>query len=255
MKLEIKNLNFSYKTKKVLKNISFEVKSKEILGILGPNGTGKSTLIKCINGILKLKSGEIILDNESLLKKSLKEKAQIIAYVPQFFSVNDLCLTVYETVLMGRIPYKKSNFLEEDKIIAIENIKKFGLKEYLFNYVEELSGGEKQRVLLARALTQQPKILILDESTSNLDLKYQMETMKIIKEIAKKKGLIVLNIIHDLNIASLYSDKILFLKEGELKYFGETQTIINQEIIREIFDVRVDIINYKNKNYIIPIDN
>lgn len=254
MKLEIKNLSFSYRDKKVLKNISFEVENSKILGILGPNGAGKSTLIKCINGILKAREGAVFLEDKNLMKISLKERARIIAYVPQLLSLPEIHLTVYETILMGRTPYKKGNFSDYDKALALENVERFGLEKYMFNYVEELSGGEKQRVLLARALTQEPKILILDESTSNLDLKYQLETMKIIKNIVKEKKLFALNIVHDLNLAISYSDEILFLKEGELKYFGETKSIVSQKNIKEIFDVDTDIINYKNKNYIIPLE-
>ncbi|MDO4689917.1 MAG: ABC transporter ATP-binding protein [Fusobacterium sp.] len=253
MKLGIKNLSFSYRDKKVLKNISFEIENGEILGILGPNGAGKSTLIKCINGILRAKDGSVFLENKNLLKMSLKEKSQIIAYVPQLLSVPEIYLTVYETVLLGRAPYKRGNFSEQDRILALKNIEKFGLERYMFSYVEELSGGEKQRVLLARALTQEPKILILDESTSNLDLKYQLETMEIVKDIVRERKLFVLNIIHDLNLAISYSDKILLLKEGELKYIGKTKSIVTKEIIEEIFDVKIDIIDYKNKNYIIPL--
>lgn len=254
MKLEIKNLSFSYKEKKVLKNISFEIEDSKILGILGPNGAGKSTLIKCINGILKAQEGAIFLEDRNLMKTSLKEKAKIIAYVPQLLSLPEIHLTVYETILLGRAPYKKGNFSDYDKSLALKNIEKFGLEKYMFNYVEELSGGEKQRVLLARALTQEPKILILDESTSNLDLKYQLETMKIIKNIVKEQKLFALNIVHDLNLAISYSDEILLLKEGELKYFGETKSVVSQKTIKEIFDVETDIINYKNKNYIIPLE-
>lgn len=121
---------------------------------------------------------------------SLKEKSQIIAYVPQLLSVPEIYLTVYETVLLGRAPYKRGNFSEQDRILALKNIEKFGLERYMFSYVEELSGGEKQRVLLARALTQEPKILILDESTSNLDLKYQLETMEIVKDIVRERKLL-----------------------------------------------------------------
>lgn len=226
MKLEIKDLSFSYKDKEVLKRITFEIANSEILGILGPNGAGKSTLIKCINGILKIQEGEIFLEDKNLTKISLKEKSKIMAYVPQLLSLPEIHLTVYEMVLLGRMPYKKGNFSDYDKSIALKNIEKFGLEKYMFNYVEELSGGEKQRVLLARALTQEPKILILDEPTSNLDLKYQLETMRIIKKIVAENKIIVLYIVHDLNLAIKYSDRILFLKNGEVKYFGETKKVI-----------------------------
>ncbi|WP_241761710.1 ABC transporter ATP-binding protein, partial [Fusobacterium nucleatum] len=209
MKLEIKNLSFSYKNKEILNNISFKVYSGTLLSILGANGAGKTTLIKCINGILKLKKGEVLIDEKNFNNKSLKEKSKIMSYVPQITSSFDIDLTVFDTVLLGRVPHKTFKFSEWDKQIALNNIKKLDLEKYLFSYVGELSGGEKQRVLIARALTQEPKILILDEPISNLDLKFQLETMKILKNLAKEDNLIVITILHDLNFAISYSDKIL----------------------------------------------
>ena len=172
MKLEIKNLSFSYKNKEILNNISFEVYSGTLLSILGANGAGKTTLIKCINGILNFKKGEVLIDEKNFNNKSLKEKSKIMSYVPQITSSFDIDLTVFDTVLLGRVSHKTFKFSEWDKQIALNNIKKLDLEKYLFSYVAELSGGEKQRVLIARALTQEPKILILDEPISNLDLKF-----------------------------------------------------------------------------------
>ena len=189
MKLEIKNLSFSYKNKEILNNISFEVYSGTLLSILGANGAGKTTLIKCINGILNFKKGEVLIDEKNFSNKSLKEKSKIMSYVPQITSSFDIDLTVFDTVLLGRVPHKTFKFSEWDKQIALNNIKKLDLEKYLFSYVGELSGGEKQRVLIARALTQEPKILILDEPISNLDLKFQLETMKILKNLAKENNL------------------------------------------------------------------
>lgn len=252
MKLEIKNLSFSYKNKEVLNEISFEVYSGTFLSILGANGAGKTTLMKCINGILKLKKGEILIDGKNFSNQSLKEKSKIMSYVPQITSSFDMNLTVFDTVLLGRVPHKTFKFSERDKQIALKNIKKLDLEHYLFNYVGELSGGEKQRVLIARALTQEAKILILDEPISNLDLKFQLETMKILKNLAKENNLIVITILHDLNFAVSYSNKILFLKNGKINSFGDTKKIITTSNIKEIFSVEIDIVQFKNKNYIIP---
>lgn len=246
MKLEIKNLSFSYKNKEILNNISFEVYSGTLLSILGANGAGKTTLIKCINGILNFKKGEVLIDEKNFNNKSLKAKSKIMSYVPQITSSFDIDLTVFDTVLLGRVPHKTFKFSEWDKQIALNNIKKLDLEKYLFSYVGELSGGEKQRVLIARALTQEPKILILDEPISNLDLKFQLETMKILKNLAKEKNLIVITILHDLNFAISYSDKILFLKNGKINNFGDTKKIITTENIKEIFSVDIDIVQFKN---------
>ncbi|BEO96433.1 ABC transporter ATP-binding protein [Fusobacterium nucleatum] len=254
MKLEIKNLSFSYKNKMILDNISFEVYSGILLSILGANGAGKTTLIKCINGILNFKKGEVLIDEKNFNNKSLKEKSKIMSYVPQITSSFDIDLTVFDTVLLGRVPHKTFKFSEWDKQIALNNIKKLDLEKYLFSYVGELSGGEKQKVLIARALTQEPKILILDEPISNLDLKFQLETMKILKNLAKENNLIVITILHDLNFAISYSDKILFLKNGKINNFGDTKKIITISNIKEIFSVDIDIVQFKNKNYIIPLE-
>ena len=177
-----------------------------------------------------------------------------MSYVPQITSSFDIDLTVFDTVLLGRVPHKTFKFTEEDRQIALNNIKKLDLEKYLFNYVGELSGGEKQKVLIARALTQEPKILILDEPISNLDLKFQLETMKILKNLAKENNLIVITILHDLNFAISYSDKILFLKNGKINNFGDTKKIITTSNIKEIFSVDIDIVQFKNKNYIIPLE-
>jgi len=232
MKLEIKNLSFSYKNKEILNNISFEVYSGTLLSILGANGAGKTTLIKCINGILKFKKGEVLIDEKNFNNKSLKEKSKIMSYVPQITSSFDIDLTVFDTVLLGRVPHKTFKFSEWDKQIALNNIKKLDLEKYLFSYVGELSGGEKQRVLIARALTQEPKILILDEPISNLDLKFQLETMKILKNLAKEENLIVTTILHDLNFAISYSDKILFLKRVEARRAGVTIIFLSTPLWR-----------------------
>ena len=177
-----------------------------------------------------------------------------MSYVPQITSSFDIDLTVFDTVLLGRVPHKTFKFSEWDKQIALNNIKKLDLEKYLFSYVGELSGGEKQRVLIARALTQEPKILILDEPISNLDLKFQLETMKILKNLAKENNLIVITILHDLNFAISYSDKILFLKNGKINNLGDTKKIITTSNIKEIFSVDIDIVQFKNKNYIIPLE-
>jgi len=168
----------------------------------------------------------------------------------------DFDMTVYDMAMLGRFAYQKmfSGDSDEDREIVLEYLKEVGLEGYEKRHFLSLSGGEKQRVLIARALTQEPKILILDEPISNLDLKFQLETMKILKNLAKENNLIVITILHNLNFAISYSDKILFLKNRKINNFGDTKKIITTSNIKEIFSVDIDIVQFKNKNYIIPLE-
>ena len=197
MKLEIKNLSFSYKNKEILKNISFEVYSGTLLSILGANGAGKTTLIKCINGILKLKKGEVLIDEKNFNNKSLKEKSKIMSYVPQITSSFDIDLTVFDTVLLGRVPHKTFKFTEWDKQIALNNIKKLDLEKYLFNYVGELSGGEKQRVALGRVILYSPNLLLMDEPLSALDSELKSEILPFFEHIVQNLSIPMLYVSHD----------------------------------------------------------
>lgn len=238
MELKINNLSFSYSREKiVLKDVSFAVEQGEVLGVLGTNGTGKTTLLKCINNILQPTVGGIYFGKEDIAKLKQNQIAKIIAYVPQY--ANNLSpVTVIDFVMQGRIPYAGFSFSQHDKQIVLDVLQQFDLENYAFRKVNELSGGERQRVLIARALAQDPKIIILDEPTSSLDLYNQLFILEIIKEMGQKENLAVIMTIHDLNLASMFCDKLLMLKNGKVFAYGKTENVLTEENIKTVYNVQ-----------------
>ena len=241
MELKIDKLSFSYSQEKaILKNISFAVEQGEILGILGTNGTGKTTLLKCINNILIPLAGDICFGEDDIMKLKQNEIAKIIAYVPQY--ANNLSpVTVIDFVMQGRIPYAGFSFSQHDKQIVLDVLQQFDLENYAFRKVNELSGGERQRVLIARAMAQNPQIIILDEPTSSLDLYNQLFILEIIKEMGKKQNLAVLMTIHDLNLASMFCDKLLMLKGGSVFAYGKAEDVLTEDNIKAVYNVQTAI--------------
>lgn len=239
--LEINNLSFSYnENKQILKNISLKINKGEVLGVLGINGAGKTTFIKCINRIIEPDSGDIFIDGKSINSMTQKEIAKLIAYVPQYNN-NFFDINVLNTVMMGRILYANQNFSENDRKIVYDLLKKMDLEVFAFRSIREMSGGERQRVFIARALAQQPKIIILDEPTSSLDLHNQLFILNMIDELAKKEELTIIMIIHDLNLASMFCDKLLMLKDGSIFAYGDTASIVNEENILSVYNVNTKI--------------
>ncbi len=236
MKLLVNNLKFSYTNKTILKGINFSLDESEIMCVVGPNGSGKSTLVKCIEGLLHFQEGSIILGNIDMRSMSAKEIAQNIGYVPQ--STRQLfSSTVFDTILMGRKPYYSWAPSEEDLDIVLDIITKMNLEDISFTDFNKLSGGQQQRVLIARALAQQPKILLLDEPTSALDISHQLEVMEIIHELAHKNKIQVFMVIHDLNLAARYSNKILMLSEGEVFAIGKAEKVLTKSNIEKVYGV------------------
>ena len=246
--LEIKNLSFAYpKQEKVLDHISLNAYSGEVLGILGPNGTGKTTFIKCINRIQDPVEGEVFLDGENLFKITRKNMARLIAYVPQFEG-KFFPLSVIETVMMGRAPYAGSSFAKEDEKVVFSIIREMNLEPLAFRNIQELSGGERQRVLIARAMAQKPKVIILDEPTASMDPYNQLFILRIISDLAKKQGKIILMIIHDLNLASMFCDKLLMLKNGHIMALGTPSEVLTKENIQTMY--RIQTVVTKEDGYI-----
>lgn len=250
MSLQIKNLSFGYKKNQmILNNINLEIKQGEILGILGPNGTGKTTFIKCINNIHKPNEGRILYDGNNIMNLSQLNIAKIIAYVPQYTN-NFFPMNVIDTVMMGRMPYVKKNYSDEDKEIVFSIIKKMNLEKFAFRNIKEMSGGERQRVFIARAMAQQPKIIILDEPTSSLDLYNQLFILHTITKLAKENNITIIMTIHDLNLASMFCDNILMLKDAHIFAHGKPESILTAENIYEIYKVKTEITTPENYKHI-----
>lgn len=257
--LLVKNLYFSYSSSDyVIKNINFKVKKGDFTGVIGPNGAGKSTLIKCMSSVLKPKKGEVLFGDKMLQQISCGEISRNIAVVPQDTEVT-FDFSVYEVVLMGRNPYVKpfrgetSEDLEAVKQ-AMKITETWHLRE---RNISELSGGEKQRVIIARALSQEPSLLILDEPVSSLDINHQIEIFDLLTVLNIKQNLSVVVVLHDLNLAAQYCDKLLMMDGGEIVAGGIPTEIITSENIEKVYGAEVKVIKHpvSGKPHIIPISS
>lgn len=247
MGLKIKNISFGYKAKHILKDICLDADFGNVVSIIGPNGCGKTTFIKCINKILNPKSGQVILNDKDLHLMKQGEIAKKIAYVPQM--TNDFFSgTVMDLVIMGRKPYIHWNITDEDIKIVLDILDRMSIVHLADKNYTELSGGQKQKVLIARALAQDTDVYLLDEPTSFLDIKNQIEVMEIARGLADK-GKIVIIVVHDLNMAMKYSDKVLLIQNGNIISSGEPRDVLTQKNIKKVYDVDVNIMD----KYIITV--
>ncbi|ELY96119.1 ABC transporter [Natrialba chahannaoensis JCM 10990] len=247
--IDICNISYGYDDRTVLKDVSLTVESGEIVGILGPNGSGKSTLLRCVNNILPPETGSISIDGTDLDCLEQKDIARTIGHVQQETD-SSFEATVYETVLLGRKPYISWRPSEKDFTVVSSIIEKLGLEPLAMRAVSELSGGQKQKVAMARALAQQPDVLLLDEPTSNLDLKYQVEVLDTVRKQVTG-GMAALLVVHDLNLAARYSDKILLLKDGESYALGGPD-VLNQHNLESVYEVDISIFEQDEKKVILP---
>jgi iron complex transport system ATP-binding protein len=242
LKLAINKLSFNYDGIKVLNDVELEVGPGEMLSIVGPNGSGKSTLLKCINRILKIKQNTVLIDGKDTSNINLKELSKIMGYVPQS-STSTFPFTVFDVVLMGRKPYIHWSLSERDNEIVAEMLDFLGIGELAMRHYNELSGGEQQKVIIARALAQQPKILLLDEPTSSLDIKHQLEILCILRSLAQTKHCAVIVAMHDLNLASRFSDSMLMLKQGCIFTVGTPDAVLTEENIESIYGIKARVTN------------
>lgn len=251
--LEVNNVTFAYSKKadNILENVSLSLKSPQISIILGKNGIGKTTLFKIILGLIKPKEGEVLLNELPLKNYSKREIAKHIAYVPQenYFD----SLTVYETILTGRLPYVGLFESKEDYDIVDQIIEEMKLIDLKDRYVSELSGGEKQKVAIARALAQKPEILILDEPTANLDYKNELLIMNELKKLVHEKNIYVLISMHDLNLALEFGENFFFINNKTIINIGN-KSDINSNIIKDVFDIDATLIDINNIKVLIRGD-
>jgi len=251
VKLKIQGLNFRYNDRLVLEDINLEVEEGEILTLLGPNGSGKTTLLRCIVRILNPERGCIFIDEKQISKMKREQLARKIGYVPQSES-SSFPVTVFDTVLMGRKPYLSWNPTFKDFRIVSEVLHLLGLEEFALRDLNELSGGEKQKVLIARTIAQGPEIMLLDEPTSSLDLKHQLEVLEVVRSLAKEKGISVIMAMHDLNLASRYSDKLVMLKNGKIFSIGTPEKVVTSENIKSVYGVEATVYNHLQTPYVVP---
>ncbi|HJH32632.1 MAG TPA: heme ABC transporter ATP-binding protein [Methanosarcinaceae archaeon] len=251
--LKIKDLNVSYGQHQVLEKIGLSAVKGEFIGIIGPNGSGKTTLLKTITNVLKPTSGTIMIDGTNIEKMKSNEIAKNVAVVSQVVSIN-FEFTVKDIVLMGRNPYIKSSESVEDINIANDMMKKTNIHFLKKRLITRLSGGELQRVIIARALTQTPKILLLDEPTSHLDITNQIEILNLVKK-ASTKGMVVIAVMHDLNLAAYYCNKICLLRDGCLISTGTPRQVLTPSNIEVAFNLPIEVMhnNRTNSLYVMPI--
>lgn len=256
--LQVENLQFGYRKDLVLKEISFNIEKGKFVSIIGPNGSGKSTLLKTINQLYSPSQGNILIDGNDINRLKKKELARKIALVPQDTLI-DYEFTVEDIVLMGRHPYKgrfqKEN--ENDYKIVNEALKMTNTLHLKDRVITEISGGERQRVIIAKALAQKPSIILLDEPTSHLDINHQIEILNLLKRLNKETGTTIVIVIHDINLASRYSDEIIMLNEGEILGMGSPEKVITKNNIEFAYELKVEIEKnkYTNSLYLTPISN
>ena len=251
MILKVKDVVFGYSSVKILDGVSLELEHSEILGVIGPNGAGKSTLIRCINNILKPQGGTIILDGKDIKDLTRMEIARKLGYVPQS-TKNSFPATVFDTILMGRRPHCGWQSSSADVRKILEILELVGIEDLAMRDFTELSGGQQQKVILARALAQEADVLLLDEPTSNLDIRQQLETMEIVRSLVSERCISSIMAIHDLNLAARYADKILMLKGGRIFDVGDPFSVLTKENIQKVYGVEAEVKEDDGRPYILP---
>jgi iron complex transport system ATP-binding protein len=250
MILSVDKIRFSYNSHPVLNDISFDVKNGSVLAILGVNGAGKSTLLKCLNRILCPQSGSVFLDKEDLHRLPQNAIARKMGYVPQKHT--QLELTVYESILMGRRPRMGWTASKADYAVVEQILQQMGLSELALRLVSDLSGGEVQKVMIARALAQEPGILLLDEPTSNLDLKNQIEVMGLIRSVIEGRGIIAIVAIHDLNLALRFADHFLLIREHRVHGIADHDTL-DATMIEQVYGLQVSMQEVSGHRVVVPV--
>ena len=250
----IADLEFTIEKNEIIRGLNCDIKEGEITTIIGPNGCGKSTLLKVILKYLHPRQGIIKIDNKELKEYSQPELAEILSFVPQKSSLT-MPLTVEDVVYMGRVPYIKNKWIgfdREDREKVEKIMQMLKIDKFKNRVIFSLSGGEFQRVLLARALAQNTNIMLLDEPTSALDMNYALEIMRLTSYFVKNESLTAVMVLHDLNLASMYCDSIILLKNGKIAYEGTPKELFRPEILEEIYGFNCEVIENNGFSYVIP---
>ncbi len=245
----VDGISFKYKEREVLRDINFKIEKGTIVSLLGVNGSGKTTLLRTLNRILKPHRGTVFVDGLDTRRMKDNQLASTFGYMPQ--KSNGVFCTVYEAVLLGRKPHISWNVTEKDEEKIRSILKIIGLEDFSHRNTKELSGGELQKVIIARALAQEPAVLLLDEPINHLDIRNQIEVMNLISAITKRLKIITITVMHDLNTALRFSDKFILLKDGQIYAFGE-RDVLNADTIKEVFGINMSVENIKGIPIVMP---
>lgn len=249
--LEAREVHFSYRAGvPILAGVDVEVTSGSFLAILGMNGCGKSTLLSCLTGAARPSSGQVFLDGVPLGQVHRLERARKVAYVAQHSHANRL--TVYDSVLLGRRPYMQGAPSQEDHRIVLDMLERLGLARYELRYTDELSGGEYQKMVLARAFVQQAETLLLDEPTNNLDLANQQEVMREVRAEVERRSIAAAAVMHDINLSLRYCDSFLFLKAGTVDAVGGME-VVTAEQVKRVYGMDCEIIEHRGRRLVVPL--
>ena len=248
--LSVTDLHFGYQTLEILKGINFNLEEPQLVSIIGPNGVGKSTFIQCLNKILKPNSGTVYYSSYSLDDISIKSLSKVLGYVPCATSTS-FPITVIDAVMLGRHPHATFGSQKKDLEICYGILDKLGISEFAMRHLNELSAGQLQKVMLAKGLAQDPKILLLDEPTANLDIRHQMNVTRMLYDLAHSSNIIIIMICHDLNIAAKYSDNIFMMYGGKIFAAGPPSEVITEENIREVYGVRSKVIMDEGRPHVL----
>ncbi|MDI6866786.1 ABC transporter ATP-binding protein [Methanoculleus sp.] len=251
MILNVDGVAFNYRSAPVIQDIAFDLWPHQVLAILGPNGVGKTTLLKCMNAILRPKTGSVLIEGSEILKADRMAIARKVGYVPQRCEAGRM--TVFDAVLLGRRPHIGWDVTEHDLRIVEAALRMFNLENLALRYIDEMSGGELQKVSIARALVQEPRLLLLDEPTSSLDLKNQIEILGIVRRVTREHNVAAVMTMHDLNMALRYADRYLLLKDGMIHAAGGPE-VVTPETIEAVYGVPVTVERYNGYRLVVPLE-
>lgn len=243
--IQVRALSKFYGKKSVVEDVSVTIHSGQITSFIGPNGAGKSTLLSMVSRLIEADTGEILVDNTVTKKMKANEFSKRVSILKQSNYMN-VRLTVRELVSFGRFPYSKGRLNDEDEQMVDQAIQYMGLVDMQNDYMDELSGGQRQRAFIAMVIAQDTDYILLDEPLNNLDMKHSVQIMKILRKLVDELGKTVVIVLHDINFASVYSDRIVALKDGKVVGFGPTNEIIQSSVLKEIYDMDIDIQNINN---------
>ncbi|MEW8971507.1 MAG: ABC transporter ATP-binding protein [Mesobacillus sp.] len=249
MILSVENASFHYPGNHVLDNIHFKVQKGEFVAILGTNGTGKSTLLKCMNRILPLNSGTVYIEQKCSKAHTLRELAQKLSYMEQHRVGKRM--QVFDSVLLGRKPYIEWHMRDEDIQISEEALAAMNMQDYAMRYLDELSGGELQKVVIARTIAQQPKVMLMDEPTNHLDLKNQLEVLSTVRKMVDTRQISAIVAMHDLNLALRYADSFIFMKDKRIHAAGGKK-ILTPQLVEEVYAVPVSLLHHEGYTFVLP---